>query len=229
MKILVISDNAFIKEKIIEIFKVKDVKCDLFESKDLNFKNSLFIDYLISEYKLIISAHCKKIFPKKLVESIRCINLHPGYNPYNRGWFPQVFSILNKLPLGATIHEMDEGLDSGDIIFQEEVPIGSSDDSLSLYNKVLQKEINLFQNNFDEIIKGSYKKIKPKSNGNLNLKQDFNNLCKLDLNSIGTMGEHIDLLRALSHGDFENAYFLDEENNQIKVKIELKKNKINGF
>ena len=223
MKILVISDNTFIKEKIIEIFKSKNIKCDLFESKDLNFKNSLFIDYLISEYELIISAHCKKIFPKKLVESTRCINLHPGYNPYNRGWFPQVFSILNKLPLGATIHEMDEGLDSGDIIFQEEVPIGSSDDSLSLYNKVLQKEINLFQNNFDEIIKGSYKKIKPKSNGNLNLKQDFNNLCKLDLNSIGTMGEHIDLLRALSHGDFENAYFLDEENNQIKVKIELKK------
>ena len=131
MKILVISDNTFIKEKIIEVFKVKNVKCDLFESKDLNFKNSLFIDYLISEYKLIISAHCKKIFPKKLVESTRCINIHPGYNPYNRGWFPQVFSILNKLPLGATIHEMDEGLDSGDIISQEKVSINSSDDSLS--------------------------------------------------------------------------------------------------
>jgi methionyl-tRNA formyltransferase len=223
MKILVISDNTFIKEKIIEIFKSKNTKCDLFESKDLNFKNNLFIDYLISEYKLIISAHCKKIFPKKLVESTRCINLHPGYNPYNRGWFPQVFSILNKLPLGATIHEMDEGLDSGDIIFQEEVPISNSDDSLSLYNKVLQKEINLFQNNFDKIIEGSYKKTRPKSKGNLNLKKDFDNLCKLDLNNIGTMGEHIDLLRALSHGDFENAYFLDKENKKIKVKIELKK------
>jgi len=223
MKILVISDNAFIKEKIIEIFKVKNVKCDLFESKDLNFKNSLFIDYLISEYKLIISAHCKKIFPKKLVESTRCINLHPGYNPYNRGWFPQVFSILNKLPLGATIHEMDEGLDSGDIISQQKVYINSSDDSLSLYNKVLQKEINLFQNNFDKIIEGSYIKIKPKLKGNLNLKKDFNNLCKLDLNSMGTMGEHIDLLRALSHGDFKNAYFLDNENKKIRVKIELKK------
>jgi len=223
MKILVISDNTFIKEKIIEIFKSKNTKCDLFESKDLNFKNNLFIDYLISEYELIISAHCKKIFPKKLVESTRCINLHPGYNPYNRGWFPQVFSILNKLPLGATIHEMDEGLDSGDIIFQEEVPISNSDDSLSLYNKVLQKEINLFQNNFDKIIEGSYKKIRPKSKGNLNLKKDFDNLCKLDLNNIGTMGEHIDLLRALSHGDFENAYFLDKENKKIKVKIELKK------
>ena len=223
MKILVISDNTFIKEKIIEVFKVKNVKCDLFESKDLNFKNSLFIDYLISEYKLIISAHCKKIFPKKLVESTRCINIHPGYNPYNRGWFPQVFSILNKLPLGATIHEMDEELDSGDIISQEKVSINSSDDSLSLYNKVLQKEINLFQNDLDKIIEGSYNKIKPKSKGNLNLKKDFNNLCKLDLNSIGTMGEHIDLLRALSHGDFKNAYFLDNKNEKIRVKIELKK------
>ena len=37
------------------------------------------------------------------------------------------------------------------------------------------------------------------------------------------MGEHIDLLRALSHGDFKNAYFLDNKNEKIRVKIELKK------
>ncbi len=221
MKILIISDNIFIKENIVKIFKNKNFKYDLLESSSLNFKNNLFINYLISEYNLIISAHCKKIFPGKLVKSVRCINIHPGYNPYNRGWYPQVFSILNKLPFGATIHEMSEELDSGDIIIQEEITINSTDNSLSLYNKVLEKEITLFKDNFDKIIKGNYKKIKPLVKGNLNSKADFNKLCQLDLNHIGTMGEHIDLLRALSHGDFKNAYFLNEKNEKITVKIEL--------
>ena len=53
-------------------------------------------DEWMRHYKVGISAHCKQIFPAKLVENVRCYNIHPGYNPYNRGWFPQVFSIINK-------------------------------------------------------------------------------------------------------------------------------------
>ncbi|MCE9864029.1 hypothetical protein, partial [Aeromonas caviae] len=51
---------------------------------------------LINEFDFGFSVHCKQIFPKQLVESIRCVNIHPGFNPHNRGWFPQVFSIINK-------------------------------------------------------------------------------------------------------------------------------------
>ena len=39
--------------------------------------------------------------------------------------FQQVFSILNKLPVGVTIHEMDEQLDHGIIIVQKEINIFS--------------------------------------------------------------------------------------------------------
>ena len=48
------------------------------------------IDFLINEYDLIISLHCKQLFPSSLVEKVKCINIHPGLNPNNRGWFPQV-------------------------------------------------------------------------------------------------------------------------------------------
>lgn len=224
MKILVVSDNAFIKQEVVKIFKNKKIKFDLFDSSFLKFSNDLFVDYLISEYTLIISAHCKKIFPKKLVESVRCVNLHPGYNPYNRGWYPQVFSLINKLPFGATIHEMNEELDSGDIIVQEQIKINDNDNSLSLYNKVIKKEMTLFEDNFDKIIEGNYKKIKPSNKGNLNLKSDFEKLCQINLNHNGTMGEHIDLLRSLSHGDFKNAYFINNKNEKIFIKIDLIKN-----
>ena len=73
-------------------------------------------------YDLFLSLHSKQLFPDALVETRPCFNVHPGLNPHNRGWFPQVFSILNGLPCGVTIHNMDTQLDHGPIAWQEEVP-----------------------------------------------------------------------------------------------------------
>jgi methionyl-tRNA formyltransferase len=43
---------------------------------------------LKESYHLILSFNCKQIFPADLVSSVTCKNVHPGFNPYNRGWFP---------------------------------------------------------------------------------------------------------------------------------------------
>lgn len=57
--------------------------------KKINIKNTNLDE--LADYSLIISAHCKQIFPSNIVNNKLCINIHPGLNPYNRGWFPQVF------------------------------------------------------------------------------------------------------------------------------------------
>lgn len=217
MNTLIISDNQFIKENMIRIFSNHDLKYNIVESKDIDLHN---VD---SKYELIISAHCKKIFPPKLVNSFRCINIHPGLNPYNRGYYPQAFSLINKLPVGATIHEIDEKLDHGPIIFQEEVVIESIDTSFSLYNKIIKKEIELFENNFNSIINNNYKASIPKNEGNLNLKKDFNKLCKLDLNNVDTLENHINILKALTFDKYKNAYFIDENGDKIYLNLKLSK------
>lgn len=224
MNILIISDNEKIKNEIARILKSKSIiNYTLIESKSLDLNDSKVINDLIEKYQLVISAHCKKMFPSSLFNKIRCINIHPGFNPYNRGWYPQVFSIINKLPLGVTIHEIDEQLDHGDIILQEEINCYQHDTSLSLYNRIIDLEIKLFESNFDKIIYNKYTKSKMLTEGNINYKQDFNNLCTLDLNHKGTLNEHIDYLRALTHGNFNNAYFFDNNGDKIFVKIILTK------
>lgn len=187
----------------------------------LDVKDPEVIDEIIGRYDLIISAHCKQIFPEKLVSSVRCINIHPGLNPYNRGWFPQVFSIINKKPIGCTIHEMNEKVDHGDIIFQEKVEIFPDDDSLDVYNRVQQVEKRLISQNLKTLIQGNYKSYPMSSEGNYNGIKDFEKLRKLDLGSIATLEEHLDLLRALTHGEYKNAYYeKDGRKYYIKVSIE---------
>ena len=77
------------------------------------------------QYDLFISLHCKQLFPDELVNNHLCINVHPGYNPFNRGWFPQVFGIMNHLPIGVTIHKMDTQLDHGPILWQKRLKLRS--------------------------------------------------------------------------------------------------------
>ncbi|MFM7661880.1 MAG: dTDP-4-amino-4,6-dideoxyglucose formyltransferase [Bacteroidota bacterium] len=239
-RILVLSDNLYLVEKFIAIYlskgfsrnqitiafspqgsPLKEIKT--FEGLipvSLNVK--VEFAKIIKNYDLVFSIHSKQVFPSELVQKVKCINIHPGLNPYNRGWYPQVFSILNKMPLGATIHEMDEELDHGAIICQKEVLVYGWDTSLSAYERVQQAEIELLQEWLPQLISGDYKTYKPQKEGNVNLKKDFNALCQLDLQQQQSVGGTIDLLRALSHGDYSNAFFIDSSTGKkVWVSISL--------
>jgi len=242
--ILVLSDNMYLCKEVQKIlysklFSIQDVSFAISPYSDIKqfsteFENELLtydlsikedVDEIINKYDLVFSIHCKQLFPKELVNQEKCINIHPGYNPINRGWYPQVFAINNQLPIGATIHEIDEKLDHGPIIAQEFVEYDYSDTSLTLYEKILEKELELFNHHIDSILGNNYKTEYPIEEGNLFLKKDFNSLCELQLDEKATYGELINLLRALSHGQFKNAYFFDPKTNEkIYISVELQKN-----
>jgi methionyl-tRNA formyltransferase len=228
--VLIISDNSYLCKRFIEIIERKKISNCFFtfsispfsNKEGFNFlnndnvkvfdlKNQEDIDFIKNNYDLIFSIHCKQIFPVELINHIKCINIHPGFNPINRGWYPQVFSIIKKMPIGATIHEIDDKLDHGSIIVRELIAKNSFDTSETLYNKIVEKELELLENNIENIISNNYKVIKPEDEGTLHLKRDFNKLLELNLKEQVLVGDLIDRLRALTHGDFKNAYFIDPD------------------
>lgn len=238
IKVLVVSDNAnlvdYLKSEIVgdDIKALAEFKfCYSIVNKDpgdlvkigmssIDLRSLDVCDEIKAKYDVVMSLHCKQIFPKELVNGVRCINFHPGLNPYNRGWYPQVFAIVNKEPIGATIHIMDEMVDHGKIIDQEEVEVFPTDTSLSLYNRVIDLEKKLISKNLRKILTGKYNASEPGLEGNYNSIQDFKRLCELDLNKVGTLRDHIDQLRALTHGDFKNAFYY-HDGQKIYVSINL--------
>ena len=233
--ILVITDNLRLFnefKKIVSGLKLKsihfDYACSPFNQDfeaikefvcSVDVKTEWFS--LSKTYDLIISLHCKQKFPASLVRKVKCINIHPGLNPHNRGCYPHVFSIINKLPLGATIHEIDEDIDHGAIIAQQEVPLYSWDTSLTAYDRVVEAELSLIKENLSRIVLGEYESTPMQHNGNVNLRQNFDALCKIDLSEVATFGEVIDRLRALTHSDYKNAYFIDKTGTKVFVSIDL--------
>lgn len=178
---------------------------------------------IIQEFDLVISLHCKQFFPPELVNKVKCINIHPGYNPYNRGWYPQVFAIYYENEVGATIHEIDDELDHGGIIAREKCLINPWDTSLEVYERILELEIKLLEENLFKIISDDYIVIVPEIEGNLFLRKDFKELCQINLEESGSFKNFINRLRALSHGEYKNAFFIDDDGNKIFLSINLEK------
>lgn len=83
------------------------------------FRDSIDLDF-------IIVACFNRMLPKSWLESPRrgCINLHPSLLPAYRGPTPLEDQLANgETQTGITLHFMDEGADTGDIIVQKALPV----------------------------------------------------------------------------------------------------------
>jgi dTDP-4-amino-4,6-dideoxyglucose formyltransferase len=235
-KLLIIVDNDFLYEGVKRILKEKSILEVEFRhsigsplSSHVDFEKGNYkidvnkeIEFIKSSFAAVLSVHCFQFFPPELVRSVKCFNLHPGYNPMNRGWYPQVFAIINGLHSGATLHEIDEKLDNGNIIERRKENVFLYDTSLDVYQRVLQIELELFEKHIVGIMNGVYEVYEPETGGNFFTKKDFNKLLQIDLNETGKFIDFYNRLRALSHGKYKNAFIIDPETKKkYFLKIEI--------
>ena len=106
-------------------------------------------------YDLVVSYGYRHILKKEVIESSNApiINLHISYLPWNRGAHPNFWSFYDCTPSGVTIHLIDEGVDTGAIIYQKYVNFNKEENTYSKTYKRLISEIeNLFRNNLNQII-----------------------------------------------------------------------------
>ena len=100
-------------------------------SIDFNLREDFSSEKFIRKIKnqnpdLLVVCHFQKLLKKELIEipSFGAINLHPSMLPKYRGMSPQHWPIINgEKYTGITVHFIDEGVDTGDIIIQKKIPI----------------------------------------------------------------------------------------------------------
>lgn len=104
-------------------------------------------DYILSlQYDQIIGNDVIKI-PHSI------LNLHFSLLPLYRGMAPIAHAMIDcRRKTGVTLHFIDEGIDTGDIIAQREVAIGEKDTGRSLYEQLTHVGIELFTDNYENII-----------------------------------------------------------------------------
>tara|TARA_R100000808_G_C2081993_1_gene105482 strand:+ start:177 stop:773 length:597 start_codon:yes stop_codon:yes gene_type:complete len=144
-----------------------------------------------------VSYGYRHIIKKDVIDAHDILNLHISYLPWNRGADPNFWSIYDETPRGVTIHFIDSGIDTGDIIFQKEVSFEKSENSLSISYDKLKKEVeNLFIESWSNIEDGSYTRICQNLNhGSHNYKRKLQKIWHLLPNQWNTTEEEIQCLK----------------------------------
>lgn len=97
------------------------------------------------------------ILPKSFLKipPLGCINVHPSMLPKYRGSAPIQWAVLNgDRSTGVTIMYLNEKMDAGDIIAQEETQIGEDETSGELWNRLSTIGAELLEKVVSDISKG---------------------------------------------------------------------------
>ncbi len=121
----------------------------------LTYSDKLSIDYLQSNgVEFIVSFGYRHIIKKEVLDLLpeKVINLHISYLPWNKGADPNLWSFIEETPKGVTIHQVDEGLDTGKILLQKEVSFSAEDDLKTSYSKLVVNIEDLFIQHAEDLV-----------------------------------------------------------------------------
>ena len=134
---------------------------------DSEFVTGNGIDFVVSyRYRHIIGEAVLARVPD------RAINLHISLLPWNRGADPNLWSFIDNTPKGVTIHYLDTGIDTGDIIVQQELSFGSNVTLAKSYRQLTDAIEALFRSHWPDIRAGRCPRMPQTGKGSFHTKAD---------------------------------------------------------
>lgn len=107
---------------------------------------------------VFISTEFDRIIKPRLFKTKWLYNIHFSLLPAYKGVYMSAWPILNGEEFaGVTLHEIEPGIDTGDIIAQKKFKLSSEETSYSLYHKFIKYGTALVIKNVDQLIGHSYK------------------------------------------------------------------------
>lgn len=113
--------------------------------------------------ELVIVVAYGKILPKEILELPKygCINIHASLLPKLRGAAPIQWSVINGFEkTGVTSMQMDEGLDTGDMLIKKETAIGENETAGELHDRLSLLGAQVLEETLCALEKGELKPVK---------------------------------------------------------------------
>lgn len=173
------------KIPVIEIWQARKEFDELIAPLEPDFLVSIFFDYILDD-RFIALPKCD------------AINLHPGYLPYNKGFYYYAWAVLDGTPAGVSIHRIASEVDAGPIISQMRVRINPEDTGEIIYDKHMKASVTLFESTWPALESGTYKVFQQRHAGTRKLITETNKTLELDPYALHTARDLIDKLRVFS-------------------------------
>lgn len=151
------------------------------------------------------------------------INTHPSLLPYNRGKHYNFWAIVERAPFGVSLHMVDEGIDSGDVIFQKDIPYSWEDTGGSLHRKAAETMVDLFKEAYPRIRSLDFvRKKQGAEQGSFHLAKEIDDASRIELDKEYTARTLFNLVRARTFPGHPACTFTDGDQT-FEVRIEIKR------
>ncbi|MCR5484553.1 MAG: methionyl-tRNA formyltransferase [Clostridiales bacterium] len=144
--------------------KVEALKNGIPVFQPMSMKDGTALDILkkLSPELIIVTAY-GKILPKEILfyPKYGCINIHASLLPKYRGAAPIQWSVINgEKKTGVTSMQMNEGLDTGDMLLSDEIEIGENDNAGVVHDKLSELGAEVMSKTIDALLKGELRPVK---------------------------------------------------------------------
>jgi methionyl-tRNA formyltransferase len=139
----------------IYIASSRDIGLKCIEWAKNNLPNGFEITENMEDCNIFISVLYDKIIKQDFIQNRKCFNFHPGILPEYRGAGCASWVIINgEKESGVTLHYIDSGIDTGDIINISKFPVNKNDTAYDVNEKALSTVFESFVDNFHYLLVG---------------------------------------------------------------------------
>lgn len=212
MRILVLTNFSFVVKKITTMNSIVKILESSGHSVDVTTQK------VSEEYDFGVSIHHKHILRASDIAKFKhgVINIHPSYLPYGRGADPCIWSLDAGWPIGVTVHWIDEGIDTGNILFQIQVEKRELETGEELQNRLVSYYPSIFNMFWAEFYGSLSKGIIP-----VGKRQDHARTMKRSDLPIEIPMENIRTFINFYNSNYDNIYVRASDGKKYWVKLQL--------
>jgi len=171
-----------------------------------------------------VSALFGHVLPQEMISRVSggILNLHPSFLPIGRGAHPITWNMVEEKIQGVTIHLIDQHLDTGNVIFQQEIPTSLDMSAGDVYAIAMNELLKHFSEVFEKWLTGNYPSFpQAKIEATEHKSSDLYKLSTIQEDEVATFGEFVRRIQATTFSDGRFPLLKDNYNNLWRIELRL--------
>ena len=161
---------------------------------------------------IFLSLEFDKIIKPSLFNTQNLFNIHFSLLPAYKGMYTSALPLINaECETGVTLHKIDSGIDTGNIILQKKIKISKNDTARNLYLKYINEGTKLVVDNLISLINNNYESFPQSSLSSSYFGKNSIDYTNLNINYKQTAFQVVNQLKAFSFREYQLPKYNDVE------------------
>lgn len=173
---------------------------------------------------LFLSLEYDRIIKVERFRSKKLYNVHFSYLPDYKGMYTSVLPILfNDSSTGVTLHRINNGIDTGDIIDQRKITLSEGTTSENLYYQLTNEGVEIIKSNLNSLLKDEFESHPQSAINSRYFKKGYINFANVEIDTNQTAFQIKIFVNAFCFPPYQRATFNNYKIDRVVILSEVSK------